>query len=306
MSAFTYQVYLLLLRKSRQCLNRETRETLAGIRTPLSSSLERNKQTMVEFFQTLQEAGILTSAFIIGTLAVGLSIIGRVQAYVQLTPSRAIILACFGVILMLFGAAGHFISVPTSAPVTTPSVVEVPPTLTHTPVEPPTPTPIETLTAVPTKTPVTPPTETPMTPPTEVPMTTSTETPTAAPTEVTSHRPKFGPISFCLQVDYDNRCISPTNHFPSGITRFYVSWSFQDVPLGTRFHRIWYRDGKLIEELTHLNTIWDERWNSPTGVEFTWVQETEYFKLVDGQYKLELYFEGESEPIQQATVQIGP
>jgi hypothetical protein len=265
---------------------------------------------MVEFFQTLQEAGILTSAFIIGALAVGLSIIGRVQAYIQLTPPRAIILACFGAILMLFGAAGYFISAPTSAPVATPSVIGVPPTLTHTLVELPTPTPIEVPTVMPIRTPTATPTEMPTATPTEIPTATPTEMPTATPiatpTEVVSPRPKFGPISFCLQVDSDNRCISPTNHLPSGITRFYVSWPFQDVPLGTCFHRIWFRDGKLIEELTHRNAIWNEEWNSPTGVQFTWVQETAYFKIVDGQYKLELYFEGESEPIQQATVQVGP
>lgn len=139
---------------------------------------------MVEFFQTLQEAGILTSAFIIGALAVGLSIIGRVQAYIQLTPPRAIILACFGAILMLFGAVGHFISASTPAPVTTPSVVEVLPTLTHmpTPIDTPAPIPTETATATATNT------LTPTPTPTNTP--TTTPTPTSTPTATATSTPK--------------------------------------------------------------------------------------------------------------------
>jgi hypothetical protein len=131
---------------------------------------------MVEFFQTLQKAGILTSAFIIGALAVGLSIIGRVQAYIQLTPPRAIILACFGAILMLFGAAGYFISAPTSVPVTIPGAVEMPPTLTHMP------TPIDTLTPIPTE--IATATATNTLTPTPTPTNTPTSTPTATVTSM--------------------------------------------------------------------------------------------------------------------------
>lgn len=113
--------------------------------------------------------------------------------------------------------------------------------------------------------------------------------------------PWLGPISFCLQLDSDNRCISPTSHLPAGTTRFYASWPFQDVPLGTHFRRVWYRDGKPIKS---VDDIWDEDWNSPTGVEYTYYEYQEGFP--DGHYTLEPYFKGESEPVQQATVRIGP
>jgi hypothetical protein len=117
----------------------------------------------------------------------------------------------------------------------------------------------------------------------------------------TAIQPWFGPISFCLQLDAENRCVSPASRLPAGTTRFYASWPFRDTPLGTRFRRIWYKDGELFKS---IDDVWDEDWNSPTGVEYTFFEHQ--YGFPNGQYTLRLYLEDKPEPIQEASVWIGP
>lgn len=65
---------------------------------------------MVEAFRLLQEAGVLTAAFIIGAVAVVLAIIGRVQTAIDLPAPKAALLAAFGLCLIVLGIGGTLLS----------------------------------------------------------------------------------------------------------------------------------------------------------------------------------------------------
>jgi len=235
-------------------------------------------------------------------------------------PSAAILLlvVAFGVILLGGLAVISFLSqnssrggatptpvptitlIPTTirTPTYTPKPVTVLPTATRTPTSgrgAPTwtavvPTPTAALQINPT---ATRPPETPTTMPTKtsIPRPTSTAVPAVK-------RPWFGPLSFCLQIDANNRCINPTARLPADTTKFYVSWEFADIPDGTSFDRIWYYNGK---ELKHVSVKWDSG-GSPTGFEFTWYQYNAGFAT--GEYRVDMYINGEL--LRSGSVQIGP
>lgn len=115
-----------------------------------------------------------------------------------------------------------------------------------------------------------------------------------------SGQPWFGPISFCLELDSDNRCIEPMDTFPSGTRKFYISWQYRDVPLGASFGRYWYRDGKELGKVSK-NDVWDSDWNDPSGYEFTWVDNGRAFP--NGEYRVDLFIENEL--LQSGSVKIG-
>ena len=68
---------------------------------------------MAEFFGLLLESGLLTAAFIIGAIAVFIAIVGSVKTIIELSPTKALLLAFFGVFLMALSIGGYFISLQT-------------------------------------------------------------------------------------------------------------------------------------------------------------------------------------------------
>lgn len=132
-----------------------------------------------------------------------------------------------------------------------------------------------------------------------------TPTPAATPTSpagesVANGEPWFGPISFCLELDANNRCIEPVDSLPSGTRKFYISWQYRDVPLGASFGRYWYRDGKELEKVSK-DDVWDSDWISPSDYQFTWVDNGGAFP--NGEYRVDLFIENEL--LQSGSVKIG-
>jgi serine/threonine protein kinase len=171
------------------------------------------------------------------------------------------------------------------------------------PPPPPPPTQTVEVTALPTASPTVTRTQTstptPVNTPTPTAMPSKTPQPPTQTVTATAAQPWFGPISFCLQIDAQNRCINPTAHLPAGTTKFYVSWEFRDVPYGAPFDRYWYHDGRLLKKVADT---WDSAWGSPTGVEYTYYHYAPGF--ASGEYRLDLYLYGEL--LQSGTVRIGP
>lgn len=122
--------------------------------------------------------------------------------------------------------------------------------------------------------------------------------PTATPTPKSG--PRFGPISFCLEIDATtNLCINPTTTLPAKTRKFYISFAYYDIPLGSQFDRLWYHDGKLFKK---TSSVWDEKnWNSPTGVEYTYFDYAQGFPA--GVYRVELWIAGKL--LQTGEVRIG-
>ena len=132
-----------------------------------------------------------------------------------------------------------------------------------------------------------------------------TPAPTATPTSpagesATNGQPWFGPISFCLKLDADNRCTKPMETLPSGTRLFYISWQYRDVPLGASFQRYWYHDDKELERFRR-NDVWDSHWISPSGYQFTWVDNGRAFP--NGEYRVDLFIENVL--LQSGSVKIG-
>jgi len=112
--------------------------------------------------------------------------------------------------------------------------------------------------------------------------------PSVDPTQIIkSESPWFGMISFCVQIDANNRCVSPTSSLPTGTRKFYISWEYKGIPLGAVFERRWYRDGQMFRQ---VNDVWGNGWNSPTGVEYTFLDNGVAFPLAE--YRVELYING--------------
>lgn len=110
--------------------------------------------------------------------------------------------------------------------------------------------------------------------------------------------PRFGTIDFCLAIDNSNRCINPTKNLPAKTKKFYISFEYRNIPLGSRFDRIWYYNNKVFKK---NQDTWDSDWNSPTGVEFTFFEYTQ--GLAAGVYRVELWIAGKL--LQSGEVTIG-
>ncbi len=118
------------------------------------------------------------------------------------------------------------------------------------------------------------------------------------PPSATRGEPWFGPISFCLKLDQDNRCIEPVETLPPNTKRFYLSWEFRDIPFGVSFRRDWYYGGSRFDR---VNDVWDSDWNSPSGVEFTY--RNQFTPFSPGTYRVDMYIDGKL--IQSGSVNVG-
>ena len=125
-------------------------------------------------------------------------------------------------------------------------------------------------------------------------------TPRLTSTPTPDSTPRFGAISFCQAIDSStNRCVNPTTKLPAKTTKFYISFAHRNIPLGSRFDRLWYHNNKLFKK---ASSTWDDKsWNSPTGVEFTFFEYTQGFAA--GVYRVELWIAGQL--LQSGEVTIG-
>jgi PKD repeat protein len=117
----------------------------------------------------------------------------------------------------------------------------------------------------------------------------------------------FASVAFCLEEPTRASryaCANPVTQFPSGISIFYYSRSFQNVPIGTQMEVRWYRDGNPISNLKR-SIIYEGRWVTSTGFQYSWVQEDETIQLVDGLYSIEIFIDGDDVPDQKGAVRIG-
>ncbi|MCW5858940.1 MAG: hypothetical protein KIS63_11660, partial [Caldilineales bacterium] len=72
------------------------------------------------------------------------------------------------------------------------------------------------------------------------------------------------------------------------------------VPLGASFQRYWYHDDKELERFRR-NDVWDSHWISPSGYQFTWVDNGRAFP--NGEYRVDLFIENGL--LQSGSVKIG-
>lgn len=141
-----------------------------------------------------------------------------------------------------------------------------------------------------------------------------TAIPTAfVPTQPASPIPTVTPslneeVAFCLQepsAASAYACAQPVSHLPSGISKFFYSRSFANIPIGTQIYSRWYWNGALIPALERTIT-YTGKWVTPTGFQYSWVQEVPgQLELYDGLYTVEIFLVGQSTPIQTGAVRIG-
>ncbi|MBX3011632.1 MAG: LysM peptidoglycan-binding domain-containing protein [Caldilineaceae bacterium] len=111
-----------------------------------------------------------------------------------------------------------------------------------------------------------------------------------------------GPITFCTTVDRANRCQTPTTHFPIGLQRIEVNWSFQNLPLQTTMTHLWYHNGNLF--FTRPHVVWGENRHQLNGFGYTFY--APLGGLPTGQWRLEFRRQSDNHLLQSATFSVGP
>lgn len=118
-------------------------------------------------------------------------------------------------------------------------------------------------------------------------------------------QPAFGPAVFCADADANGQgyCPHPGISLPSGITKFWINWPFENLPVNTRVDRRWFFNDTPLPAITRERVIWGENETRTHGVGITSV--VDGLGLPDGNYRVELYLSGERTPIATATARIG-
>lgn len=125
--------------------------------------------------------------------------------------------------------------------------------------------------------------------PTSVPVPAETATPTAEP------RPYFGPIAFAKGVTSAGGLIDPTSTFAAGTQQIHAAWDYRGMSDGALYTAKWYWNGAIWRQESFT---WSE---AQDGTEGTAKRLTlsDPNGLIGGEYRLELYLDGEL--VQSAT-----
>jgi len=84
----------------------------------------------MELFQFLVEANLVTTAFVFGAIAIIITIIGKFQIIIELSPVQRVLLGLFGVFLVALSLGSHFLAMSgqSSTQGVSPSQTELTPT----------------------------------------------------------------------------------------------------------------------------------------------------------------------------------
>lgn len=115
-------------------------------------------------------------------------------------------------------------------------------------------------------------------------------------------QPVVGPITFCTAVDASERCLAPTAHFPLGLQRIEVNWTFQNLALATPMTHIWYHNGRPF--FTRPGVLWSANRSGTAGFGHTFY--APLGGLPTGTWVLELRRQRDNQLLQRAVFAVGP
>lgn len=118
----------------------------------------------------------------------------------------------------------------------------------------------------------------------------------------TTGAPVVSSILFCTQIDSAKRCLTPTTHFPIGLNRLEVNWTFQNLPVNTPIKHLWYHKGTLYHQRTHV--IWPANTTSPSGFGYTFY--SPIGGLPTGEWRLEFRRAADNLLLQTGFFVVGP
>jgi len=107
----------------------------------------------------------------------------------------------------------------------------------------------------------------------------------------------FGPITFAAGVDIQGAPVDPGTAFPAGLAELHFLCTYAGMQDGMNFDQKWFING---EELVTFDAVWDR---GPSGTFHDSIYRSAGDPLPDGEYRLELYVEGQR--VQQGTARIG-
>ncbi|MEZ4737375.1 MAG: LysM peptidoglycan-binding domain-containing protein [Caldilineaceae bacterium] len=114
--------------------------------------------------------------------------------------------------------------------------------------------------------------------------------------------PVVSSLLFCTQIDSAKRCLTPTTHFPLGLNRLEVNWTFQNLPVNTPIKHLWYHKGTLYHQRTHV--IWPANTTSPSGFGYTFY--APIGGLPTGEWRLEFRRAADNLLLQTSVFVVGP
>jgi serine protease Do len=107
----------------------------------------------------------------------------------------------------------------------------------------------------------------------------------------------LGPITFASGIDAQGNPVNPGTSFATGLEELYFFCDYAGMQDGMSFDEKWIMNG---EELAMFNVVWDK---GASGAYHDSIYRTSDEPLLDGEYALELYVEGQL--VQQGTAVIG-
>jgi len=107
----------------------------------------------------------------------------------------------------------------------------------------------------------------------------------------------IGPIIFASGVDAQGNPVNPSTSFPSGLSELYFFCEYAGMQDGMSFDEKWLING---EELVTFNIVWEM---GASGTYYDSIYRTSGEPLLDGEYALELYVEGQL--VQQGMAVVG-